>query len=141
MYYADVVTGLAIEDQFAVRATLARYCHRCDDGDLAGVVALFTADGVLVHGDRTARGTAQLLGFFQSAQSNPRQRGKHVTVNAVLEPGGGGLVRVIADFVFLRFAGERLVPAITGRYHDEIVRADGAWRFARREVHTLERPG
>ncbi|MDT3443200.1 MULTISPECIES: nuclear transport factor 2 family protein [unclassified Pseudofrankia] len=135
------MTGLAIEDQFAVRATLARYCHRCDDGDLTGVVALFTADGVLIHGDRTARGTAELLEFFQSTQSRPSQRGKHVTVNAVLEHGGRGLVRVVADFVFLRFAGDRLVPAITGRYHDEIVRVDGAWRFARREVHTLEKPG
>jgi hypothetical protein len=134
------VTDLAIEDQFAVRATLARYCHRCDDGDLTGVVALFTPDGVFVHGGRTARGAAELLDFFRHTQSRPSQRGKHVTVNAVLEPGVNGLVRVVADFVFLRFAGDRLVPAIVGRYHDEVVRVAGAWRIARREVHTLEKP-
>ncbi|ONH25374.1 nuclear transport factor 2 family protein [Pseudofrankia asymbiotica] len=135
------MTDLAIEDQFAVRATLARYCHRCDDGDLTGVVALFTSDGVFVHGDRTARGEVELLELFQSTQGRPSQRGKHVTVNPVLESDGRDLVRVAADFVFLRFAGDRLVPAITGRYRDEIVRVDGAWRIARREVHTMEKPG
>ncbi|CAO5242415.1 nuclear transport factor 2 family protein [Frankia sp. AgKG'84/4] len=59
-------------DQFAVRATLARYCHRCDDGDFAGLVELFTADGVFVHGDQTVRGTAELLAFFEGTQGKPR---------------------------------------------------------------------
>ncbi|MBL7491163.1 nuclear transport factor 2 family protein [Frankia sp. AgB1.9] len=130
--------GLA--DQFAIHMTLARYCHRCDDADFEGLVALFTADAVFTYGNRSAHGSAELLAFFRDTQSRPQQRGKHLTVNEVYEPDGDRDDRVLAasDFVFLRFASGRLVPAIAGRYHDQFVRVDGEWRIARREVLTLE---
>ncbi|CAO5242421.1 hypothetical protein [Frankia sp. AgKG'84/4] len=47
----------------------------------------------------------------------------------------------MADFVFLRYEGDGRVPAIVGRYCDEIVRVDDGWPIARREVRTVEKPG
>ncbi|ABW12147.1 conserved hypothetical protein [Parafrankia sp. EAN1pec] len=129
----------ALLDELAVQATLAHYCHRCDDGDLAGVVALFTPDGVFSFDGRTARGSQALLEFFQSSQGRPDQRGKHLTVNTVVRPDGD-VARSVSDFVFLRAGAEGLVPAIVGRYHDELVRLDGEWRIARREALSMEQP-
>jgi ketosteroid isomerase-like protein len=132
------VPDLALVDDLAVRATLSRYCHRCDDGDVAGVVALFTPDGVFSF-RQDYQGSAALAEFFQSSQGRPEQRGRHLTVNTVVEPDGDG-ARAVSDFLFFVLGDSGPVPAILGRYHDTLVRLDGRWRIARREVLIAEKP-
>jgi ketosteroid isomerase-like protein len=126
-----------LSDELAVRTTLARYCHRCDDGDFAGVIALFTSDGVFTYREWTARGSATLLKFFQRTQGQSDQRGKHLTVNTLVEAGDGQVV-ALSDYVFLRSdgsaEGSQWVPALAGRYRDELVKQDGQWLIARRDV-------
>lgn len=131
--------GSTLLDELAVQATLARYCHRCDDADFAGVVALFTPDGVLTHGDRSVRGPEALLEYFQSMQGRPEQRGRHLMGNVVVR-SDGDVARSISDYVFFRFGSRGLVPAIVGRYHDELVRLGGEWRIARRDAMRLNTP-
>ncbi|MCK9897789.1 nuclear transport factor 2 family protein [Frankia sp. AgB32] len=134
------MTEVAVQDQLAVGAVLARYCHRCDDGDFAGLVALFTADGEFAYGGQTLRGPAEMIAFFERTQGRPEQRGMHLMVNTVLEPAGADRVRSTADFVFLRYTDDRLAPAMAGRYLDDLVQVDGAWRIARREARLLDQP-
>jgi hypothetical protein len=157
------MNDFAFSDERAVRDTLALYCHRCDDGDIAGVVALFTPEGAFTFNGRTTRGSGPLYAFFRAAQGRPEQRGKHLTVNSVIEvieviegvevvegleglevadvtdgtdvaDSGEGQVRVVSDFVFLLPAKDRLVATMAGRYHDRFVKLDGRWRIARRDV-------
>ncbi|MBL7501088.1 nuclear transport factor 2 family protein [Frankia sp. CNm7] len=136
------MSDFPLADELAVRAALARYCHCCDDGDLDGVAALFAPDGLFTFGGRTARGTREILEFFQASSGKEEQRGKHLTVNVVVTPPAtpGGTARVASDFVFLRFEEGRLVPALAGRYDDEFVRVDGQWRFASRQARLMRQP-
>ncbi|MFC5754464.1 nuclear transport factor 2 family protein [Actinomadura rugatobispora] len=124
-----------LEDELAVRTTLARYCRTCDDGDIAGVSALFAPDGVFAVPARNleARGTAAITACFEESQGPPERRGKHLTLNTVLETGNGR-VTAVSDFLFLRPVGAQPVLAMAGRYDDEFVKIDGRWVFARREV-------
>ncbi|EFC86366.1 nuclear transport factor 2 family protein [Parafrankia sp. EUN1f] len=126
-------------DVLAVQSVLARYCHRCDDGDFAGLVDLFTPDGVFTYGDRTAHGRSELLAFFQGTQGRPGQRGKHLTFNLDVRPDGD-TARSVSDYVFLRTGADGPVLRLAGRYHDELRRLDGQWRIARRDVINLEVP-
>src|SRR5688572_3186831 len=56
----SILTSMSLPDEvaaeLAIRRVLAAYCHRCDDGDLDGVVDLFAADGVFASGAAVARG-------------------------------------------------------------------------------------
>jgi hypothetical protein len=129
MSLPDEVAG-----ELAIRRVLATYCHRCDDGDLGAVVELFTADGVFATAGVEARGHDAIHAFFLERQGRPDQRGRHLTVNSDVDVDGSRAT-VVSDFVFLRHVDGVAVPAIVGRYHDALVRVEGTWRFARRDVH------
>ncbi len=137
--YSATVSALAPSDDAAIRSTLALYCHRCDDGDIAGVVDLFIPDGIFTFGRTVARGSSALAEFFHASQGRPEQRGKHLTVNSVMEPGTG-VVRVVSDFLFLRLDENRIIPAMAGRYDDTLVRTAGRWQIARRDAVLMKRP-
>lgn len=118
-------------DILAVQATLARYCHRLDDGDIDGVLALFTPDGVFSYLGATAHGPDELRAFFARSQGTPELRGKHLTVNVDVQVDGDTATSR-ADFLYLRAGETGPIPQIAGRYEDDLRRIDGEWRIARR---------
>jgi uncharacterized protein (TIGR02246 family) len=124
-----------IEDELDIHSALARYCHRCDDGDPDGVARLFAPDGVFAvpYRDLEARGRTAIAEFFHTNQGRPEQRGKHLTTNTVIEYENGR-VTLVSDFLFLQPAGAKPTPAMSGRYNDEFVKIDGKWLFTRRNV-------
>jgi hypothetical protein len=63
-------------------------------------------------------------------------RGKHLTAAPHLEPDGDR-ARSVADFVFFRASDLALFSA--GVYRDELVRVDGCWKLARREIEIQHR--
>jgi ketosteroid isomerase-like protein len=123
----------AITDELEIRRVLALYCHRCDDGDFDALLDLFSADSEMVYGERTCRGRAQLREFFDEMQGKPAQRGKHLTLNSVIDVAGDG-ASATSDFLFLRFVDGALTPVYTGRYRDRFARVGNRWRITRREV-------
>lgn len=124
----------SVADELAVLRTLAAYCHHCDDGQLAELVALFTPDACFVRGAIQVTGHAALREYFAERQGLPEQRGRHLTVNSVVDLSGG-TARALSDFVYLKYVDGRLAPFLAGRYRDDFVRSDdGRWRFTRREV-------
>lgn len=125
---------LAVADELAIRTVLARYCHRCDDGDITGLVELFTDDAVYTYDGRTAEGAAGIAEFFAPMRDHPERRGKHLTVNTAVDPEGPDAATAVSDFLVLQLADGRPVPAMTGRYVDRFVRRDGGWRIARRDT-------
>ena len=130
----------SLQDELGVRRTLAAYCHLCDDGAFDELVALFTSDAALIYGERRARGPEEIHAFFSERQAIPEERGKHLTMNTVVDVQGDR-ARALSDLLYLKFVDGVLTPWVTGRYRDELVRVDGQWRFARREILRLDAPG
>jgi ketosteroid isomerase-like protein len=126
-------------DELEIRRTLAEYCHRCDDGDFEGLVALFASDAVLVHGNVRASGHAEVRDFFVERQGLPVQRGKHLTMNTVVDVDGDH-ARALSDFLYIQLVGGDVMPGSSGRYRDDLVRLDGVWCFARRQILPMDVP-
>lgn len=122
-----------IHGELGVRRTLALYCQYLDDGRLADLVDLFAPDGSFVRGEDVRTGRAELLRFFEDRQGLPEQRGRHWTLNTVVDVAGD-TARAISDFVFLRLVDGNPTPVLAGRYHDDFICMGDRWRFARRLV-------
>lgn len=125
----------------AIRNTLARYCHTCDDGRFDEFGELFEPDGVFaVQGMDPVAGQDAIRAFMEAAQP-PERRGKHLCgIPLVAVDDNGDTASASTDFVFVGRAedgGGWSVVAV-GRYEDRLVRSsDGAWRFARRTITML----
>jgi 3-phenylpropionate/cinnamic acid dioxygenase small subunit len=120
----------------AIRNLLGRYCELMDAaawadvGDLFADAELVGPDGALVAAGGSAVATLYERGTRLYGGS-PRTR--HITANSVIEADGDAADARSAYVVFQGVDGFALQPIITGRYRDRFVRADGAWRFARRQ--------
>jgi hypothetical protein len=128
----------ALHDELAIRRTLAIYCHRCDDGDFAELVDQFTTDGSFAYLGEEVTGHEQLRAWFESKQP-PDRRGKHLTMNTVVDIDGDR-AHAVSDFVFLRLVDGSPSPAVAGRYRDELHCVNGRWLIDRREVHVMSVP-
>ena len=125
----------AFEDDRAIRRVLAEYCHSCDDGDFDALLECFTTDAEFVFAERVVAGRDALRAWFEKTQRADR-RGKHLTTNTVVDVDGD-TATARSDFVFLVRSDAGLVPLLTGRYRDALVRDGSRWRLGRREAATL----
>ena len=122
-------------DSARIRELTARYNRAFDDGDPEAFAATFTEDGVMaVVGGPTTSGRAALAEMVRRTPYGI----VHVTVDATVTVEGDRAVQDVTLLVVARPAPD--APAEqrrsrlrrSGRYHDELVRVDGDWRFARR---------
>ncbi|TMM14133.1 MAG: nuclear transport factor 2 family protein [Actinobacteria bacterium] len=100
-----------MSDEEGIRRTLALYCQLCDDGRFDEWAQLYTEDAVFRVMGQVHVGPAAIKAFIAEAQPEGR-RGKHVAV-----PGEG-----------------QFPVTSAGRYHDRLVRRNGAWLFAERQI-------
>lgn len=126
----------ALRDELAVRRILATYCHRCDDGDFARLVDLFALDGSVAFGDDVVTGRDSLTTWFAKRQP-PERRGKHLTLNIVVDVDGD-TATAVSDYVFLRLIDGVITPAIAGRYRDSLRRDSARWVIERRDIELME---
>lgn len=130
----------ATSDHEAIRTTLARYCHRCDDGDFERFAELFTDDATFTVLGATQHGREQIRTWIE-ASLPPEVRGKHLISEPAIELDGDE-ARAATDFVFVGRAGDGYAITSAGRYLDRMQRVEGAWRIASREIVFLgEGPG
>jgi len=124
-----------VTDCDEIRNVLGTYCELMDAADWPGVGRLF-ADARLVTEDGTAfaEGSAAVQALYENGtklyDGSPRTR--HVTANSIIEVSGDRAEARSSYVVFQAVSGFELQPIITGRYRDEFIRVDGAWRFAQR---------
>lgn len=115
-----------------IRRTLARYCMLCDDGRFDDLAELFAEQATFHVKGRTIEGRDAICELMEKS-FGPEQRGKHLSVNPLIEVDGwGGTAKAWSDYVFVDRSG-----AITdqGRFYDELEReGDKVWRFKVREV-------
>jgi hypothetical protein len=133
------VSDATLAAELAIRRVIAEYCHRVDDGRFAELVDLFTPDGELDYGAIAPRGAAELLAFFSERQARPEQRGRHLTLNTVVDVGDR-TATALSDYVHLMARDGEPVPVRAGRYHDELAWHDGRWRFRRRTIEPWPAP-
>lgn len=120
-------------DHEAIGRLVARYCHLLDEGRWDEFATLWAEDAEFVLQGQTTSGRHAIRESIEASQPAER-RGRHLTVNLEVEVEGDRATNE-SDFMFWakdREGRPRLM--FLGRYTDALVRADGAWRFARREI-------
>ncbi|MFD2472929.1 nuclear transport factor 2 family protein [Amycolatopsis silviterrae] len=135
---------IPVEERAALHDLVHRYAACVDERDFAGVARLFADDGVLVLPDPPRefdpvlehRGPGGVAAALSALDDVPLTA--HGITGAVFDPGDDpasarGRIGCVAHHVSPR--GGRFADAVWHlRYRDRYVRAEGVWRFARREV-------
>jgi hypothetical protein len=103
-----------------------------DTGDIEGVVATFTPDGVVkdVTGKRWDRTAGGVRGFATHFLTRPNRRGgQHHVQHLFVEKAEGDGYCVTSYWVSLQWdaAGDRKGIRALGRYIDTCVKVDGTW--------------
>lgn len=129
-----------MSDKEQILSLLNRYSHTVDGGDLEGFAALFKHAEWYVEGSTPNRGAKEV---FENLLSNiilyddgtPRTR--HVNANIELDIDNENGTAKAQRYVTVLQQTDKLSlqPIFSGHYHDEFVKEDGEWRFARTVVH------
>ena len=120
-------------DHEALTRLIARYCHLLDDGRWDEFGDLWAPDAELViRGDAT-HGRDAIRANVEATQP-PERRGRHLAINVDLEVDGDRATGRCDFLFFVRSSEGKPKLLFLGRYDDAMVRADGSWRFARREI-------
>ena len=127
---------VAIEE---IRALIARYAILYDDKDWDAFAELWTEDAGFVVGERAFEPRDVMLDFLVNCLPEDYV-GKHLCGPSLIEVAADGETATAkTDVVWIPANFETTIVA---RYVDDLVRADGRWRFRRRvEVVMPYRPG
>ena len=121
----------------AIRRLMAIYGQLLDSKRIAEWSELFAEDAVFQVWGQTWRGRAAIAEGIGGMQ--PESPGKHVVLTPVIDLHGPDRALAWTDLSAFSSAvdpaGRQTISIATiGRYHDELVRQGGRWRFARRVV-------
>ncbi len=117
-----------------IRRLFAEYCHRFDDRDVDGWVALFTPDARFVVGRTEHVGHDAIRAWADAAQAASTAPSRHLITNAAIDLDSPDEARSTSDFVVVN--ADRTIAA-AGRYADQLRRDGGEWRLAERRVEFL----
>lgn len=125
-----------IEDQSAIERLLKEYGRTLDARDFAAYAALFAREGEWKGALGTYRGPAAIQAamekiFTDAAADIPKGRNFHVMSNFIIDVRGDRAT-ARSTFIFYKMNGSAPEAAVAGRYEDELIRENGAWRFLRR---------
>jgi len=122
--------GLATSDIVEITQLYSAYNLAVDDGDGEAFAGCFAEDGALVPGPDPIAGHAALAEFARSVPAGmPGIR--HVATNVRVT--GDGDEATGRCYFMMVIAGAPPQVALSGRYRDTLRRANGAWRFVRRD--------
>ena len=131
-------------DRVAIHKLLTDYGTTLDARDFDGFGRLFAKDGVYAGGGpggETKGGpaaAAMLRGIFTQNALGFRAPNFHIFFNEVVTFDGPDKAHATAISLYM-VPDEKNAPspALMARYHDDLVREGGAWKFARRRVESL----
>jgi uncharacterized protein (TIGR02246 family) len=120
-------------DEEAIRRLLARFIQLRDDKQFDAWAQLFTDDAVFTYGTVSLEGRRDIREHVASLLAG--DEGKHLCLNSVIDIDGDR-ARVSSDFAKLdpKAGGAGFAIGTAGRYVDQLVRVDGSWCIARRDV-------
>jgi uncharacterized protein (TIGR02246 family) len=121
-----------LAEKWAIQELMANYAERIDAKDPAGAAACFTEDGVGAYwGECRGRAAieARLSGILEAFLAT-----SHHLSNIQIRLDGERATALSYVYAFHRLADSRAPMHYWGRWADELVKRDGRWLFARREV-------
>ena len=124
-------------DHFAIKKLMVRYAERIDANDPAGAAACFAPDGIGHYwGEYQGRAaiTERLTGILDQFAAT-----SHHLSNVMLDVDGDSATGLSYVYAFHRYVPSLEPLHVWGRWVDRIVRIDGEWLFARREVSLVGR--
>jgi uncharacterized protein (TIGR02246 family) len=128
-----------LEDTEAIRRLFQAYQRALDGKDFRAYAALFARDGVFVAGSATATGPEAIFALVDSMPDSgllTQEVGDdfHLVSNVDIEVDGDRATATSTWSYIVRAADDTPRLEKLGHYEDELVREDGAWRFARRNA-------
>jgi hypothetical protein len=126
----------------ACLSLITAYTHCADGfGDRAGIVELFTPDGVWESDEVRLEGRETLLRFFGDASAAAGRTTRHVSSNIAVTVHDDARAEALSYFTLYRHIGEKPrvpdldgQPVIVGHYTDHFVRTAEGWRFEHRRA-------
>jgi len=131
------------EDRAAIHALLVAYGETLDARDFEGFAALFAREGAYGGGAggagaSPAEAAEAMRRIFADNPSGLGEPNYHVFFNEVVRfDGPDAATATSKSFWVVPGEGGRPLPALMAEYTDRIVREDGQWKFARRQVRGL----
>jgi uncharacterized protein (TIGR02246 family) len=130
--------ALRVEDRLDIMDLVARYAECVDGGDAAGYAALFTPDGVVEHSAGSVSGREAIFEWVATLAREDRvgknSRLKHIMgLPVVRGEGDRATARTYVTIPRYLESGE-IVIRLAGTYHDDLVKQDGTWLFAKRVI-------
>lgn len=126
-----------MEDWLAINALFTRYACSLDRGDVAAVVDCFTPDATLASPVLGRfEGHEGIRAFAMRTADLLREEGvqfRHVVSNLEVDVAGD-VARATCYLLDFRTRGGRTELLSPGVYDCDLRRAEGRWRFARRDV-------
>ena len=129
---------LSTEDRFAIQNLYARYCACFDLGDADGWINCFAKDGIFKSA-KDMQGPEQLREFVEGRikvrPDGPNRNVQHWNANLIVEGDGNkakGLCYIM--LVGQSAADKQQVFPVQGTYADDLVKVDGEWKFAVRQM-------
>lgn len=127
-----------LEDAEEIRRLLTDYGRFLDARDLVAYANLFARDGEWIGGFGSAKGPAAILEFMRKNLGTAPNRANnyHILSNFEIDLQGDTATAWSRWAFVVPAADGKPVIAQAGRYHDTLVRENGAWKFLRREAFT-----
>lgn len=126
-----------VEDELAIRRLLVDYSATQDARDYAGYAALFAKDGEWVNGRTVHKGREAIHRMLVNLYGTPppgyvNNESYHISSNPQIEVQGDRATAHSRHLLVMRGPEGQPVPALAGRYEDELIREDGNWKILRR---------
>jgi len=129
-----------LEDESQIRRILVQYGAFLDAKDFRSYAGLFAKDGEWFGGFGRFKGPAAIetmlvehLGAAEPGYIN--KQSYHLMSNPIITIMGD-TAHVTSKYLFVtRSADNKPVPTLAGRYVDDLVRENGAWKVKRRVTH------
>lgn len=128
-----------LEDREEIRRLIIRYGEYLDARDYAGYASLFASNGKWTGGFGSATGPAEIQAMLEKNLGKPEpgfvnKSNFHLVTTEVVDVNGDKAT-ARSRYLFVTGADNKPVPALAGRYVDEFVRENGAWKIFRRTSH------
>jgi ketosteroid isomerase-like protein len=129
-------------DRIAIEWLAAEYCRTLDLMDLDALAALFTADCVVEYGPADMMRSKGSANLRQSLERMWRYtRTAHHLANVQIHFESEDAATMTSALTAWHEGPDGDSWTLYGRYDDQVIRADGHWRFARRRLSVVGNGG
>lgn len=126
-----------LEDREAIRQIVIDYAVALDERDAETYLAQFSEEGEWVNGSMVRKGKEEIRalvdGLFRNRPDDfVNLESFEITFHPQIQIEGDRAKMKCAHLATRRGPGGNPVPVLMGRYEDELIRENGAWKILRR---------